>query len=160
MRPPSTSTRWNQIPVALRITDQIQARLVERQRAEFDAAAQQTRPTQADGDGIGTQKIFLTETRILAHGDRIRFEREAIEKTEMVAADFDGAAKGGPQARGEKIAQSAVLDGERNRFRGDPKENCQKDDALDPADGRARWRRRWFDGFSARNRFCKGIRHF
>ena len=109
------------IPISVRITDQIQTRMSEPDATKFKTATEQAAPSQAHSERFGAKKVFVSETRIFTDSDRVGFQRGASPQAEAIATDFYRAAKGSVKAGGDSALQTGVLNRERDCDVGDPK---------------------------------------
>jgi hypothetical protein len=121
------------VPCTAGVADEVEAGARERQSAEFDAAAEESLPAEADGHGVGVEKVFVAEAGILSDGDRPGPEHGTAPETEVVAADFDGASEGGLQTSGKFSGQAAVLNPEGDALGGHPQQEQKQEQAHGPA---------------------------
>ena len=92
------------VPPALRIAYEIQARPRKGKSAEFKTPGKQRRPAKPRPQSVRAKKIFIAEARIFRNGDGIRLEPRAVEQAEIESANIHGT----PKARFEMSDQESA----------------------------------------------------
>src|SRR5207245_11521971 len=77
-----------QIPAALRITDNNEARLIESNGPKFKMAAQQAQQTQIGAQVFGAQKVFIAEGRVLSDGYTVGIQLRTGQNPRVETLDF------------------------------------------------------------------------
>ena len=101
------------IPVALGVARQIQARPRQRNGTKLKTSGEQGRPSQAGSERVRAQEIFVAEVRIVRDADEMGLDPGAVEQTEIEPGNIDGAAKARREVRDQVAARGAGPQGAR-----------------------------------------------
>src|SRR6202050_2296074 len=131
---------FGEVPISVEITNEIQARALHRNSSKLNVAAHQPLPAKTTWERLSSQKIFVSETWILAERDRLRLKRWTPPQAEIITANLNRPAESGLEPCGNLSLQAAVANEERNSNVRRPEENEEQEYPFEPPAPAARSR--------------------